>query len=45
MPPNSLVDSSVGPKAKQQKKKRIGARFVTHNTSRVRRCAGALGCD
>jgi hypothetical protein len=34
-PPNSLRDPNVGPKVKHRKKKRIGACFLAHSTSRV----------
>jgi len=39
-PPNSSRDPKVGPRAKQQKKKRVGAR-LTHSTSGVGGCVGA----
>jgi hypothetical protein len=44
-PPNSSRDPKVGPRAKQQKKKRVGAHSLTHNTSKVGRHAEALGWD
>jgi hypothetical protein len=45
MPPNSVRDPKVGPKMKQQKKKSVGAHSLTHNTSGVGGCVGALGWD
>jgi hypothetical protein len=45
VPPNSLGDPKVGPRMKQQKKKKIGARSLTRNISKVRGCAKALGWD
>jgi hypothetical protein len=45
VPPNSLRNPNVGPITKQRKNKRIGARFLTCNTSRVGRCVGILGWD
>jgi len=44
-PPNSSRDPKVGLKMKQQKKNRIGARFLIRNTSRVGRCVGTPGWD
>jgi len=42
-PPNSSRDPKVGPRVKQRKKKRVGAHFLTPNTSGVGRHARALG--
>jgi hypothetical protein len=44
-PPNFLRNPNVGPKAKQWKKKKVGPRFLTHNTSGVGGHVGALGWD
>ncbi len=44
-PPNSSRDPKVGPKAKQRKKKRVGACSLTCNTLGVGGRAGALGWD
>jgi hypothetical protein len=47
MPPNSSRDPKVGPKAKQQKKKKkkVRAHSLIRNTSRVKGHVGALGWD
>ncbi len=46
MPLNSSKDPKVGgPKVKQQKKNKIGARSLIRNTSGVRGHVGALGWD
>jgi len=45
MPPNSSKDPKVGPKMKQQKKKRIGAHSLTRSTLGVGGRVGALGWD
>jgi hypothetical protein len=44
-PPNSSRDPKVGPRAKQQKKKKVWACSLTHNTSGVGRCVGVLRWD
>jgi len=44
-PPNSLRDLNVGPKAKQWKKEKVGARSLTRSTSRVGGCTKAPGWD
>jgi len=44
-PPNSLKDPKVGPKTKQQKKKKVEAHSLTRSTSRVGRHVGAPGWD
>jgi hypothetical protein len=44
-PLNSSRDPKVGPRAKQQKKKKVGACFLIHSISGVRGFAGALGWD
>jgi hypothetical protein len=44
-PPNSSRDPKVGPKVKQQKKKRVGAHSPTHNTLGVGKHARDLGWD
>jgi len=43
MPPNFSGDPKVGPKAKQRKKKRVGARFVIYNTLGIGGHVRALG--
>ncbi len=43
MPPNSSKDPKVGPKMKQLKKNRVGARSLIHGTLRVGRCVGISG--
>jgi hypothetical protein len=43
VPPNSLKDPKVGPRAKQRKKKKVGAHSLTHSTFGVGRHVGALG--
>ncbi len=45
VPPNSSRDPKVGPKMKEWKKKKIGARSLTHNTSGVGGCDGAPRWD
>jgi hypothetical protein len=45
VPPNSLRDPKVGPQAKQQKKKRVGASSLTHSTSGVGGHVGASRWD
>jgi len=45
MPPNSSRDPKMGPKEKQQKKKKIGACSLTHNTLRVGGHVRASGWD
>ncbi len=45
MPPNSSRDPMVGPKVKQRKKKKVGARSFTRNTLGVGGRARALGWD
>jgi hypothetical protein len=42
-PPNSLIDSTISPKMKTTKEEGVGVRSLVHSTSRVERCAGALG--
>jgi len=42
---NSSKDPKVGPKMKQQKKQKVGAHSLTHNTLGVGGCAGAPGWD
>jgi len=44
-PPNSSKDPRMGPKEKQQKKKRVGACSLTHNISRVGGHVKALKWD
>jgi len=44
-PPNSLRDPKVGPKAKQWKKNKVGARSLTCNISGVGGRVGAPGWD
>jgi len=43
--PNSSRDPNVGPKTKQQKKKKVGAHSLTRSTSGVKGCVRALGWD
>jgi len=43
--PNSLIDSNVNLKWKQQKSKKLGACSLACNTLEVKGCAGVLGCD
>jgi hypothetical protein len=45
MPPNSLKNPSVGPRAKQRKKKKVGAHSLTCSTSGIGGHAIALGWD
>jgi len=45
MHPNSSIDPKVGPKAKQQKKKKVGAHSLTCNTLGVGGRVGAPGWD
>jgi hypothetical protein len=45
MPPNSSRDLKVGPRVKQQKKKKVRARSLTPNILGVGGCARALGWD
>jgi hypothetical protein len=42
-PLNSSKDPKVDPRAKQHKKKRVGARSLIHSTSGVGGCVGAQG--
>jgi len=44
-PPNFLRNPNVGLKTKQWKKRKVGPRFLTHNTSRVGGYVGAPGWD
>jgi hypothetical protein len=44
-PPNSSRDPKVSPKGKQQKKKKVGAHFLTRNISGVGGCARDLRWD
>ncbi len=43
--PNFLKDPNVGPIAKQQKKKKVGAHSLTHNTLGVGEHVRAMGWD
>jgi len=45
MPPNSSRDPKVGPRAKQWKKKKVGARSLTCSISRLRGHAEATRWD
>jgi hypothetical protein len=45
MPPNSSKDPKVGPRIKQWKKKKIGARSLTRSTSRIGGCVGVAWWD
>jgi len=44
-PPTSLMDSTLSPKVKTMKGKRVGARSLAHTTSGVEGRVGALGWD
>ncbi len=44
-PLNSLRDPQGGLRVKQRKKKKIKARSIARNTSRVGGCVGTLGWD